>query len=102
MTGPLVRLHNAQGADEANLGGERYPRHCDGCFYVPEVVAEQLCGDGRSGFVRAQSGQFEPAPGTVSPAEIIAMIDGLAPGDLRTRLRAAIIGSQLKDTTSGA
>jgi hypothetical protein len=94
----LVRLKNAQFSDEANVNNVSYRPHPDGAFYVPEDVAEALCGDGRSGFYRAPDHR---APvGSVSEEQVESMIAGLEPGRLKQALSAALVGLSLKATWS--
>ena len=96
----LVRLKNNQFADEANINNVSYRIYPDGLFYTPPDVAEQLCNDGRSGFVRAPD--HRAAPGTVSEEQIISMIAGLEPGRLKQALSAALLSLQLKVTPIAA
>jgi hypothetical protein len=49
-----VVLKNNRGADEANVNCKSYPRHNDGCFFVPEDVAQAL--------LASPAGFYRPAP----------------------------------------
>ena len=92
----LVRLKNAQFADEANLNNTSYRIHPDGAFYVPPDVADQLCGDGRSGFYRAPD--HRAAPGTVSEEQVVSMIAGLEPSPFKEALHEALNELRMKVT----
>jgi hypothetical protein len=62
----MVRLIGPPGCDEANYGTERFVKHEDGHFDVPEEAVEGLCKVG--GFVRAPV-QAEAAPSEQSSPE---------------------------------
>jgi hypothetical protein len=85
-----VRMRTHNGADEANVAGTAYHIHSDGAFYVDKDAAGQLEHDGRSGFFRASPTEFHPPEGSVTLAEVEALIFGLEPGPIRAGLIAAL------------
>jgi hypothetical protein len=85
-----VRMKNHAGADEVNVGGHAFHIHSDGAFYVDKDAAERIEHDGKGGFVRASPVEFHPPEGSVTLAEVEAMIFGLDPGPIRAALIAVL------------
>jgi hypothetical protein len=78
-----VRLRNNH-SDEANVNGVSYPRHSDGCFYVPEDVAQRLVGSA-AGFYKPKPDDH-PEAGTASLEEVIDLVFSLEAGPVRAAL----------------
>jgi hypothetical protein len=85
-----VRLRTHNGADEVNVAGAAYHIHSDGAFYVDREAAERIEHDGKGGFVRASPAEFHPPEGSVTLAEVEALIFGLEPGPIRAGLIAVL------------
>jgi hypothetical protein len=86
----IVRLRNGCGADECNVAGHAFHIHSDGAFYIDREGAERIEHDGKGGFVRASPVEFHPPEGSVTLAEVEAMIFGLEPGLIRDALIAVL------------
>jgi hypothetical protein len=86
MTDDIVRLRNGAGADEVNVTGHAFHIHSDGAFYGDKDAAERIEHDGKGGFVRASPVEFHPPEGSVTLAEVEAMIFGLDAGPIRDTL----------------
>jgi hypothetical protein len=84
----MVRLKNNRGADEANDSGVAYKIHSDGCFFVPESVAQRLLAS-PAGFYRPRPDE-RPEAGTASIEEAVDTIFALEPGPIRAALLTAL------------
>jgi hypothetical protein len=90
MSDDTVRMRTHNGADEVNIASHAFHIHSDGAFYIDREAAERIEHDGKAGFVRASPAEFHPPEGTVTIAEVEALIFGLEPGPIRAGLITAL------------